>query len=181
MESADKKPRFKIKILFFSILAILFFFAFTTIQEEFEEAWQHKKFLSKVPFTVFLLNNYTQNYENLKNLFHYSTGENEVFSIKPDSGEKEVFSIKPDSVVKIDLRTFDEKMTDQITDLKEKASYYESIEAYQKAHDTYIQIISIDKFDEEGWDGVISMLLRLGEIDLAKVFVKMADQTLSEN
>ena len=48
---------------------------------------------------------------------------------------------------------------------KKKALEYERIGAYSKAHDIYMQIIGIDKFEEDAWNDIINSLEKRDKLE----------------
>lgn len=68
------------------------------------------------------------------------------------------------SLLEVDLKVNNEVevndfiFEDIIKKQKKKALEYERIGAYSKGHDIYIQIIGIDRFDEDAWNGIINSL-----------------------
>lgn len=67
------------------------------------------------------------------------------------------------SMITIGVKDF--TFEDIIKKQKKKALEYERIGAYSKAHDIYMQIIGIDRFDEDAWNGIINSLEKRDKLE----------------
>lgn len=147
-----KKKSIKTKKIFVFIVLIIIFFSYTSyiIQQEFTALDSFEGLIDMEWLII-------------------QFSEEEVLPPSNDE-ESEVFELSDEEI--------DLVFSKQKEKMRQKALDYESIGAYSKAHDVYIKIIGIDKFNEDAWKGIINSLEKLGKLDEAKSVKHMMEAVL---
>ena len=150
------------KILFFSMVTILFVYAIYMIPAP----NQHLPYLTHSLYII--------KYDIISS---FSLAQDEELLNQVKRGTSTESNVEPiaDNTIKLT------EPRNQIKQMKEQAHYFESITAYKKAINIYVHIIGTDKYDKESYESIINSYQNLQQYDEVERWKSLMNKVFEEN